>query len=159
MPNKLGSLAWAAAAFLVGAAAVLIFHQPTLALLHAIGLTPSSAYPIRPNPLGVPVVISLTFWGGVWSILIAWILTRMPTGWRYWVAAAVLGAFPPTLTSWFLIFPMKGLPFGGGSASVGMLNALVVNGVWGLGLGLLWRFVPRTLRHVHAESLTNASTE
>jgi hypothetical protein len=31
-----------------------------------------------------------------------------------------------------------------------MLNALVVNGMWGLGLGLLWRFVPGTLRFAHA---------
>jgi hypothetical protein len=30
--------------------------------------------------------------------------------------------------------------------SVGMLNALLVNGVWGLGLGLLWRFIPSSLR-------------
>jgi hypothetical protein len=37
MPNKLGLLASAAAAFLTGAAAVLVFHQPTLALLHAAG--------------------------------------------------------------------------------------------------------------------------
>ena len=138
------SLRSAALAFAIGAAAVLIFHQPTLALLHEAGLTPFSAYPMRPtSPFGVPVVLSLTFWGGIWSILIVRLLTRVPTGWRYWIAAALLGALPPTLTSWFIIFPLKGLPFGGGPASVGMLNALVVNGVWGVGLGLLWRFVPR----------------
>jgi len=106
MPNKPRLLASAAAAFLTGAAAVLVFHQPTLALLHAAGLTPLSAYPMRPtNPLGAPVILSLTFWGGVWSILI-----------------------------------------GGSPVSVGMLNALLVNGVWGLGLGLLWRFIPGPLR-------------
>jgi hypothetical protein len=149
--RRLGFLASAAAAFVTGAVAVLIFHQPTLAVLHAAGLTPSSAYPMRPTkPFGAPVIVSLTFWGGAWSILIAWVLTRVPNDWRYWVGAALLGAFPPTLTSWFIIFPMKGLPFGGGAASVGMLNALVVNGMWGLGLGLLWRFVPGTLRFAHA---------
>jgi hypothetical protein len=145
--SRLGFLASAAAAFAIGVAAVLVFHQPTLALLHAAGLTPFSAYPMRPtNPLGAPVIVSLMFWGGAWSILIAWVLARVPSDWRYWTAAALLGAFPPTLTSWFIIFPMKALPFGGGAASVGMLNALVVNGVWGLGLGLLWRFVPGKLR-------------
>src|SRR5260370_16789354 len=72
----------------------------------------------------------------------AWALTRVQPVWRYWVAAALLGAFPPTLTSWFIIFPMKGLPFGGSPVSVGMLNALLVNGVWGFGLGLLWRLPP-----------------
>jgi len=149
--SKLGFLTSAAAAFATGAVAVLAFHQPTLALLHATGLTPFSAYPMRPtNPFGAPVIASLTFWGGAWSILIAWVLTRVPNDWRYWVVAALLGAFPPTLTSWFIIFPMKGLPFGGGAASVGMLNALVVNGVWGLGLGILWRFVPGPFRFAHA---------
>ena len=153
MSSRPRSLASAAAAFVTGAVAVLIFHQPTLALLHAAGLTPFSAYPMRPtNPFGAPVIASLTFWGGAWSILIAWVLTRVPNDWRYWVAAALLGAFPPTLTSWFIIFPMRGLPFGGGVASVGMLNALVVNGMWGLGLGLLWRFVPGTLRFAPAAS-------
>jgi hypothetical protein len=149
--SKLGFLTSAAAAFTTGAVAVLAFHQPTLALLHATGLTPFSAYPMRPtNPFGAPVIASLTFWGGAWSILIAWVLTRVPNDWRYWVVAALLGAFPPTLTSWFIIFPMKGLPFGGGAASVGMLNALVVNGVWGLGLGILWRFLPGPFRFAHA---------
>src|SRR5271167_331729 len=90
----------AALAFAIGAAAVLIFHQPTLALLHEAGLTPFSAYPMRPtSPFGVPVVLSLTFWGGIWSILIVRLLTRVPTDWRYWIAAALLGALPPTLTS------------------------------------------------------------
>jgi hypothetical protein len=149
--SRLGFLTSAAAAFVTGAVAVLVFHQPTLALLHAAGLTQVSAYPMRPtNPFGAPVIVSLTGFGGAWSILIAWVLTRVPNDWRYWVVAALLGAFPPTLTSWFIIFPMKGLPFGGGAASVGMLNALVVNGVWGLGLGLLWRFVPDTFRFTHA---------
>src|ERR1700740_712004 len=118
-----------AAAFLIGALAVLIVHQPTLALLHAAGLTPVAPYPMRPtSPLGTPLVLSLAFWGGAWSIPIAWLLTRVPADGRSWSRAALLGAFPPTLTSWFIIFPLKGLPFGGGPASVGMLNALVVNG-------------------------------
>src|SRR5260370_38984612 len=81
----------------------------------------------------------------------AWALTRVQPVWRYWVAAALLGAFPPTLTSWFIIFPMKGLPFGGSPVSVGMLNALLVNGAWGLGLGLLWRVVAQALTFGHED--------
>jgi hypothetical protein len=144
MAGKLGLLA---AAFLTGALAVLVVHQPALALLHAAGFTPVSAYPMRPtSPLGAPVVMSLAFWGGAWSIPIAWLLARVPADWRYWISSTLLGAFPPTLTSWFIIFPLKGMPFGGGPASVGMLNALVVNGAWGLGIGLLWRLVPGARR-------------
>jgi hypothetical protein len=131
MVGKLGRVA---AAFLIGALAVLIVHQPTLALLHAAGLTPVAPYPMRPtSPLATPLVLSLAFWGGVWSIPIAWLLTRVPADWRYWAGAALLGAFPPTLTSWFIIFPLKGLPFGGGPASVG--NAQCPGGEWRMGTG------------------------
>jgi len=53
MPGKFGLPA--ATAFVTGAVAVLVFHQPALALLHAAGLTPFPAYPTRPtSPLGSP---------------------------------------------------------------------------------------------------------
>jgi hypothetical protein len=55
------------------------------------------------------VFLSLTFWRGIWTIPIAWVLDRLPRGWIYWVGAFGLGALPPTLTTWFVIFPLKGL--------------------------------------------------
>jgi len=139
-------LARAGAAFLVGALAVLVVHQPAVALLHAIGSTPIAAYSLRAtHPWGIPVFLSLTFWGGVWAIPIAWILDRLPRGWVYWVGALCLGALPPTLMTWFVIFPLKGLSPSNAGASVGLVNALIVNGIWGLGLTFAWSqfVVPR----------------
>jgi hypothetical protein len=37
------------------------------------------------------------------------------------------------LTTWFVVFPLKGLSPSGAGASVGTVNALIVDGIWGLG--------------------------
>jgi hypothetical protein len=56
-------IARAAAAFLVGELAVLIVHQPVVALLHALGSTPIMPYSLRAtHPWGIPVFLSLSFW-------------------------------------------------------------------------------------------------
>jgi hypothetical protein len=132
-------VARAIAAFLVGGLAVLLVHQPVVALLHALGSTPITPYSLRATrPWSIPVFLSLTFWGGIWTIPIAWVLDRLPRGWIYWVGAFGLGALPPTLTTWFVIFPLKGLSPSVAGASVGAVNALIVNGIWGLGFAFTW---------------------
>src|ERR1700761_9743874 len=97
----------AAAAFALGGFAVLVVHQPLVALLHVLGFTPYSLRATR--PWGIPVFLSLSFWGGIWAIPIVWVLDRLPRGWIYWIGAICLGALPPTLMTWFVIFPLKGL--------------------------------------------------
>src|SRR6201987_3384605 len=129
----------AAAAFALGGCAVLVGHQPLVALLHVLGFTPITPYSLRATrPWGVPVFLSLTFWGGVWAIPIVWVLDRLPRGWIYWIGAICLGASPPTLMTWFVIFPLKSLSASKTGASVGLVNALIVNGVWGLAIGFAW---------------------
>jgi hypothetical protein len=67
--------------FLLGAAAVLVIHQPVIGHCHLLGLTPLMPYNFagRP-PRGVPAFLSPTFWGGVWAIPIGLILDRLPRG-------------------------------------------------------------------------------
>ena len=90
-------IARAATAFVVGGLAVLVVHQPVVGLLHALGSTPITPYSLRATqPWGIPVFLSLSFWGGIWAIPIAWVLDRLPRGWVYWVGAVVLDALPPT---------------------------------------------------------------
>src|SRR5271167_1845023 len=132
-------LAHAAAAFVVGAFAVLVVHQPVVAVLHALGSAPITAYSLRATrPWGIPVFLSLTFWGGIWAIPIIWVLDRLPGGWIYWIGAIGLGALPPTLMTWFVIFPLKRLSVRDAGASIGAVNALIVNGVWGLAIAFGW---------------------
>src|SRR5271169_991202 len=135
-------LARAAAAFVVGGLAVLVVHQPVVGLLHALGSTPITPYSLRATrPWGIPVFLSLGFCGGIWMIPIAWILDRLPRGWVYWTGAVCLGALPPTLTTWFVIFPLKGLSPSDAAASVGIINALIVNGIWGLAFAFAWSWM------------------
>jgi hypothetical protein len=118
---------------------VLLVHQPVVALLHALGSTPITPYSLRATrPWSIPVFLSLTFWGGIWTIPIAWVLDRLPRGWIYWVGAFGLGALPPTLTTWFVIFPLKGPRRPTPAHPVGAVNALIVNGIWGLGFAFVW---------------------
>jgi hypothetical protein len=129
--------------FVAAFGATLIFHQLGLGLLHLIGITPAVPYNFKGvPPLGVPAVISLAFWGGVWGIIFVLIepyLARCPGG--YWVGAIIFGAIFPTVFSWLVVAPLKGLPLGYGFHFPGILVGPIVNGLWGLGtawfLGLL----------------------
>ena len=59
---------WVVVGFLAGFVSVLVFHQGAAGLLHALGLTPRAPYSFQPTqPLGVPVLLSISFWGGVWG--------------------------------------------------------------------------------------------
>lgn len=119
--------------FIAGFLATLIFHQGLVALLSATGVIGVSAYNLAPTePLGVPAVISLAFWGGVWGVVL-WLLVRASHGGKRWVWAAVVGAIGPTAVAVLVVFPLKEIDVGLGMVPVGM----VLNGVWGVGTLLL----------------------
>jgi hypothetical protein len=129
--------------FVAGFGAVLIFHQIGLGLLHLIGMTPGVPYNFKGlPPLGVPSVISLAFWGGVWGIVFVLVepwFARCPGG--YWVGAIIFGAVFPTLVGWFIVLPLKGLPVGNGFRFPGLLVGPIVNGLWGLGTAVFLRLL------------------
>jgi hypothetical protein len=115
--------------FIAGFLSTLLFHQGLVALLAATGAIAASAYNMASTePLGVPAVISLAFWGGVWGIVL-WLLVRANHGLKRWVWAAVVGAIGPTAVALLVVFPLKGVDVGLGMVPVGM----VLNGVWGVG--------------------------
>jgi hypothetical protein len=127
---------WLLVGFVAGAASVLLFHQGAFALLHAFGATPRLPYSTQPTvPLGLPQIWSITFWGGVWGVLLAATLARLERG-RLVLAALVFGAILPTLVAWFVVAPLKGQPMAGGFVPMAMATALIVNGAWGLGTGI-----------------------
>jgi|SRR5438874_5479584 len=127
---------WLLVGFLAGAAAVLLFHQSALALLHSLQFARSAPFSFTPTkPLGVPLLWSLAFWGGVWGVVLAAALARLD-GARLIVAAAVFGAIAPTLVAWFVVAPLKGQPVAAGWAPAAMLVGPIVNAAWGLGTGI-----------------------
>lgn len=130
-------------AFAAGFVSTLTFHQGLLWLFHFLGAFPRAPWNMTPvPPLGVPQVISLAFWGGVWGIAI-WHLMRHATGPAYWARAIVFGAIGPTAVALFVVMPLKGMPMAGGWDPKLIVGALMVNAAWGLGLGVFIRALRR----------------
>lgn len=119
--------------FVAGFLATLVFHQGLVALLHAAGIVPFAAFNLAPTePLGVPKVLSLAFWGGLWGIVL-WLLVRRLRGIRRWLLALAIGAVGPTAVALLLVFPLKGVDVRPAMVPIGLL----LNGAWGLGTLLL----------------------
>ena len=127
--------------FIAGFLATLLFHQGMLALLHAAGATPRAPYIMTATPpFGVPQVVSLAFWGGLWGVVL-WPAIRNLRGSSYWTEALVLGALAPSLVALFIVFPLKGEPVAGGWDPSIFVGALLLNGAWGLGVAALVRLL------------------
>ena len=79
MPSNTSSTSAVIRGFLAGFAATLVFHQGLLELYYLAGVVSHPAWGIRlVPPFGVPQMISLAFWGGVWGVVLA-LLTRTLT--------------------------------------------------------------------------------
>lgn len=123
-------------AFVAGFLATLVFHQGVYALFHLAGMVPGPPFNMAPTaPFGVPAVVSLAFWGGVWG-LPAWWVIRNAAGTGYWLRAVIFGALAPSAVALFVVFPLKGLGVAGGWDSKILVGALILNGAWGLGVAL-----------------------
>lgn len=126
--------------FVAGFVATLIFHQLSLWVLWNVNFAPFAPFNMEATrPLGVPVMFSLAFWGGVWGIIFAAVDRRFPSGAGYYVTAFLFGALLPSIVALFVIVPLKGGPLGGGFAPALLVTAFVINGAWGFGTGLILR--------------------
>ena len=133
-------------AFIAGFVSTLVFHQGVLALLHLAGVVSRAPYDLGAvPPLGIPAVISLAFWGGVWGAAI-WPLLKNVAGPAYWLRALVIGAVGPSAVALFMVMPLKGMPMAGGWDPKLIVGALILNGAWGLGMALLLRLMRQSLR-------------
>ncbi len=130
-------------AFAAGFASTLLFHQGLLWILVQFSASAWRAYNFTPvPPFGVPAVISLALWGGLWGIVL-WSLIGRLRGGSYWAAALALGALLPSLVAWFVVMPLKGMPAAGGFAPQVLVGALLLNGAWGIGVAIGMRLWPR----------------
>lgn len=127
--------------FIAGALAVPLFHQVMLVLLNAAGLLNRAAWGMEPTrPLGIPALISLSFWGGVWGVILMLAVARL-RGPKFWLAATIFGAIAPTLVAGFVVAPLKGQATGGNAKMA--IAGLLINGAWGLGTAALARLMER----------------
>lgn len=124
--------------FVAAVISVLTFHQGMVALYHLAGM-PNAAWSMRPvPPFKVPLLIDLCFWGGLYGIVFGIAAPVLRPLWVWGVALGCLAA----AVGWLVVAPLKGFALGYGWHPEAMVRSLLINGAWGLGVGL---FLPRLL--------------
>lgn len=126
--------------FLAGFLATIVFHQLVVVVLWALGIAPFPPFQMAPTrPFGVPAVVSLAFWGGVWGLAFALLEPRLPRDRRYPAMAFLFGAILPSAVALLVVLPLKGRPLGGGWQPGLLATAFLANGAWGVGTALILR--------------------
>lgn len=152
----MGLMRRSALGFLCGAVSVLVFHQGALALLRAAGLTARAPFSMQPTvPLGVPLVLSLAFWGGLWGVVLVTTDRRLPRRGSSVLTGALFGALAPTLVAWFVVAPLKDQPLAAGGDPPAMLTGVLVNAAWGAGTALLLLLAHRLLDGADGHELSS----
>lgn len=123
--------------FAAAVVSVLTFHQAMWALLHLAGIVPPAPYPTVPTaPFGVPLIASLCFWGGLYGLVFGLALPRLPRRVPMWLLGLGLGLLA-AVVGWFVVAPLKGQPAAGGFVPLRMLVSVLINGFWGIGVGVI----------------------
>lgn len=134
------------AGFIAGALATLIFHQGMYLILKQIGLPlQGTAWNMAPvaSAYGLPNLVNLMFWSGLWGILFALMFERLPGG-SSTLKGFIFGCvFPLLLGSWIVVSLIKGRPVFNGLLSdwkfLKLRTGFLLNGVaFGVGLGLIY---------------------
>lgn len=124
--------------FIAAAISVLTFHQAMWEALHVLnlpGLGMPPPYPTRPvPPFGVPLILDLCFWGGLYGIVFGLLLPRMTA--PLWLCGLVLGIIA-ALVGMLVVPAIKGLPIGAGWVPLNWLRSFLINGFWGIGVGII----------------------
>jgi hypothetical protein len=130
--------------FIAGFVSVFVFSSGGIAILAAVGAgVPFPAWSMAPvPPFGVPQTVSAAFWGGLWGVAYALLEPRFTARFGWWLGGLVFGVLP-LLVLWFVAFPLKGIPIGGGFTLSGVLMGIFLHAVFGVGTAIFFRFSPR----------------
>lgn len=135
-----------AIAFAAGFLAVPLCHQVMAAVLHAAGILPNAPWSIAPvPPFGVPQILSISFFGGLWGIVLRFVLGRFGgRGARRLLVAAVFSGIALTLVAFLVVFPLKGISPASLPPAAPLIG-FVLNAVWGIGAMLMMDVAERRL--------------
>jgi hypothetical protein len=140
MEKSLNRAIWG---FVAAVISVLVFHQGMWELLHLFGIMPRP-YPIDGvPPFGVPRIVSLCFWGGLWGAVFGLVLPRLPASYPMWGGLGLGLGIAAALVGLFVVPLIKGLPVAGGWSAMAFVRSILINGFWGIGVGLLLSILTR----------------
>ena len=129
--------------FVAGFLAVPFFHQLAQGALYALNIIPIAPFNMTPvPPLGIPLVLSASFWGGIWGIIFAFTLLRL-RGSAYWIWNIIGGAVLLSVVAALIVAPLKHKGIMWDYSIPIMLFALYVNAFWGLGTALIFKLLNR----------------
>lgn len=125
--------------FVAGALSVLIFHQFGFWLSNELGYTRSVIYNMRGvPPWGVPTIVSSAFWGGLWGIVAAFLVPRLPGAWGGVLGWILFAAIIVAIVNWTVVLPIKSGRFNMPGLPILVVLPLVY-GLWGFGMWLIAR--------------------
>ncbi len=131
--------------FLAAVLAVLVFHQAMWGVLYWQGLMPRAPYPmVAVPPYGVPLIANLCFWGGLYGLVFGAVLPRLPRA-PLWLLGLGLGLLAASV-GWFVVAPLKGQPIAAGWVAQRMMVSVLINGFWGIGVGVILPFLMPSAR-------------
>ena len=120
--------------FIAGALSVLIFHQLGFWIANELGYARAPLYNLRPvPPWGVPTIGA------------ACLVPRLPGALSGVLGWVLFAAIIVTLVNWFIVFPIKGAPLGGGFRMPGLVVVPLVYALWGFGMWLIARLLRAAL--------------
>ncbi|HYF08156.1 MAG TPA: hypothetical protein VD970_11080 [Acetobacteraceae bacterium] len=129
--------------FVAGFLAVLTVHQLVVAILWSLGAIPFPPYSFAPRaPFGVPAILSLAFWGGVWGVVIAAVADRRPD-WNPVLVGLVIGAVFCVLVGWTVVAALRGQPMMAGWNLARWWPSILINGAFGAAAGLFYALLAR----------------
>ena len=132
--------------FVAGALGVLIFHQAGFWFANELGYARATLYNMRPlPPWGVPTIISQAFWGGLWGIVAALLVPRLPRPLNGVMGWILFAGIVVTLVNWLIVLPIKGQPLGNGFRMPGTAVLPLDYALWGFGMWLIARLTRRAL--------------
>jgi hypothetical protein len=82
----------------------------------------------------VPRIINLCFWGGLYGVAFGLLLPRLRA--PLWICGLVLGIIA-ALVGILVVPAIKGLPIGSGWVVLNWVRSLLINGFWGIGVGVI----------------------
>jgi hypothetical protein len=136
---------------LAAALSVLFAHESVVYVLNALGRVSRRAWTMTPAipPFGVPYLLNLVFWGGLWGILFAFIHPLLP-GRMMWLKGLICGAMVVVFGGWILVPLIKGQLLGLPNQELfsafdpqRMLNSTLIVCGYGLGLGVIYGLIAR----------------